>query len=105
MYATYEVACVQADVVFRLASRTLEHETEIPNPDDWRTRGAVIGAAVQLDDFTTVTELVVADFQSDDPVRLVNATDGFAWLTLSSGDPAAALEQVARWTRDPGGDR
>lgn len=95
MFGTYEMLCVQADVVSRVAKRTLEHEAEIPGPDDGRARGAVIGAAVQLDDFETATELVVGDFQSDDPVRRASAADAVAWLTKSSGDQAGALEQIA----------
>ena len=94
MFATYEPLSGQADVVARLAKRTVEHIDLIDEPDATRARGALLGAAVQLDDFDTVGGLVVADISSDDPYRASTGIGGVAWLTLSNGNPAEALEQL-----------
>ena len=95
MFASYEVLGGQAEDVARLARRTIDHVDQIDEPDATRARGALAGAAVQIDDFETAGEIVGADISSEDPFRASAGMGSLAWLTLSNGDPNQALDQLA----------
>jgi predicted ATPase len=94
LFASYEAISGQADVVARISRGALENGVGLDETDIERARAALLGASIQLDDFGTVAQLFTDVSASDDPVRRAMSTAGKAWLTLSVGEPAAALDSL-----------